>query len=1176
MKCNDRKKHNRIWLVAALVILLVFSLKGLQDVSAPIIALEQEARCGMEEHIHTGQCPAVCLVPAHTHGKNCYLVLLEDNDINALLSHVDYEQSNNLETLINTALDTALPQPKQEQVPMVDAEEPNLAVLDIAELNETMARESKPTGIVFNEHLYLASALQSGPTDITLPTAVDPGLTGITNSGISTLSVGDTPQTNSQKANFYVYLDGSWVCIGTQNFSSYRSGQSYGARMSTTILVYFVNNQLGTNLTYTDFSLKYATSAAAATWNDGQINSTYAIFGTGYGRQSTARQAKYVRIVDGNGDPLPFFTVTFVDTNGNTTSQYVQGGHTVTLPATGDYIWSDGTANYVAGQTVEINSTKTFTAREDTNQIRIAYNVNFPTVSGVTVATKPTLYGTADTSLTDTVADGDSTVIRNVSQQEVMGKVDGNSTNLSRIIRFSGWKISGTETILSANSTLTWTDLQNYADGSRLVLEGVWDSRYSQTASFYVRYDSVAVDTDGNMTSQDSNLYTPELFATHVGGEDCATLDYNTLNAKYYIADTSADNSFGADQAIRALYGEQPGIWLQSFPEDDYIFEHLKNYAQYLQVDGEPVNVNDLNANTYTIRWYVFKSQYDAWHIDGRLVKKEGLMHVAKSFAGNKEAIGQAKADFYIEAYNETFTNRYILTLNEVADPTSHEAYTPGAKFTAPSSYDAATDRYLWELTDVVYGEGWTITEYPTPLGAAFSTHAEYRVVDIFNLQNKTGVGTTVDISGVTYATDAGTPEVLRTEFANIYHTSDSIIIKKEDARTGSALGGATFRILQNDAPLRFRYDPVTGRYIYDPISGDTTELSGSATGYYEIVITGFSYDNGNITVQEMEPPPGYTPVENVILGYLEGTQTVGILSQSPMAQYYDGLLMVKNTTEATSVTVTKQWLCPQSDWADVTVQLLANGSLVSYLVPGVEPEMTLSSANGYTATWDDLPIYANGSQIVWSVREVKIGSEHCKTDYTFANWIVSYSDPVYTTDENGVVTNTAFTVENDTRRTLLRLTKTNSGGGLRLADATFTLQHMLPDGTGGYTADPNFAVRIMTTGSEGTLTFDNLLYGRYQLTEITAPGGYVLLADPIYLTITESGEVLVDAHAYAQAGTAAYSIVVRNQPQLPLPATGGMGTIPLSIPGWLLTLGAIGALTLPYKKRRRGERSDE
>jgi len=418
-------------------------------------------------------------------------------------------------------------------------------------------------------------------------------------------------------------------------------------------------------------------------------------------------------------------------------------------------------------------------------------------------------------------------------------------------------------------------------------------------------------------------------------------------------------------------------------------------------------------------------------------------------------------------------------------------------------------------------------------------------------------------------------------EFTNVYHTSDSIIIKKEDARTGNPLAGATFQLLQNGQPLTFTYDSGTNQYLYDP-GGTVTTLSGSTSGYYELVISGFSYDAGNVVVQELQPPSGYTPIENIIIGYLPDLDTgqltdqIGILSTSPLASYHDGLLIVENTTENTSVTVAKQWLCPEADWADVTVQLLANGHLVSSLIPGVEPTVQLTAANGYRATWSGLPAYANGTSITWSVRETRIGTENCKPDFTFANWLVSYSDPTYTRDGSGKVTNTAFTIQNDTRRTLLRLTKTNLSGTLRLPGATFTLQHLVSDASGGYVADPTFVTRTATTGSDGTLTFDNLLYGYYRLMETSPPGGYEQLLDPVFLTIREDGTIVVDGHTYAQAGATAYTIQVMNVPKRPLPSTGGSGPGIYHGLGLLLMLGAAWLWTLPYHRKRRRLRSND
>ncbi|MBO5339465.1 MAG: Cna B-type domain-containing protein [Oscillospiraceae bacterium] len=1195
MKTIGLRPNNRIWIAAGVVVFLLFSLLSVRSNMVSAVALEQSARCSMAEHTHGSDCYTgsrlTCLQTQHTHTENCYLVLLRDNDINNLLAQVDADTSNSLEVVISDTVETAaqlsetvappsqqndrthdvqavaLSNTSAQNEPSEPAEAPNQ--LDVSALNEAITENNVEPGLVLNENLYKASTLAAGPSDLALPTDTSTLLAAGSDGGISTLAVGDSASTGNNNANFYVYLDNKWTCFGKLTFTTSGSSRRYTARLTTGNVVNLINNSLGTDYSWSDLNLRWGTSANPSSWNGFSINNSNITFLNGsstyFTSNNTARSAKYVFLMDNSGDPLPFYTVNFEYPDGSSSSQYVPGGSSVTL--SGDYMWSDGSAQYTGGQSVTINGPKTFTASEDNGTLRIVYNIGFPTVSGVTVATRPTIYGTTATTLTDTVVENGSALIRNVSQHEVPGELsDGNT----RIIRFSGWRVGTSDTILSPNSTLNWDELQSFASGSRLNLTAVWETSPLQTVSFFVRYDSKPIDTQGGgVVGGAVTDYTPELFATHVGGTDAASLSVNELNNKYYIADTTTDNSFGADQRIRALYGEQPGIWLQSFPDDEEIFQKLITHAQnrQLEVDGEPVAPEDLHAEAYAIRWYVFKAQSDAWHIDGRLVKKQGIVYVKKSFAGNVDGVALAKQDFSITAANGAGTKQHTLTLNNAA------------------GYDPAADTYTWEVNGLDYGEPWTLTEHTynevnNPGGINYHGYSEYIVVDAFNQQNKNGPGTTVDIVGQTYALDAGTDQIMRVEFTNVYHTSDSIIIKKEDARTGNPLAGATFQLLQNESPLTFTYDSTKNQYIYDP-SGSITELSGTTTGYYELVISGFSYDAGNVVVQELQPPSGYTPIENITIGYLPDPDTgqltdqIGILSTSPLATYHDGLLIVENTTENTSVTVSKQWLCPEADWADVTVQLLANGQLVSSLIPGVEPSVQLTAANGYRATWSGLPAYANGTSIVWSVRETKIGTENCKPDYSFANWIVSYSEPTYTKDGSGKVTNTAFVIQNDTRRTLLRLTKTNLSGTLRLPGATFSLQHLVPDGSGGYTANSAFVTRTGVTESDGTLTFDNLLYGYYRLQETSPPDGYEILPDPIYLTLREDGTVVVEAHAYAQAGSSAYTVHVTNASKRPLPDTGGSGPGIYQALGILLMLSAAWIWSLPHNKKEGRWRSE-
>ena len=1128
------------------------------------VALEQEIRCGISEHTHSDACYdgdfLTCKRVAHTHDGNCYIVLLKENNINTILSLLGAGHNRSLEYVIADVMNTALTFNEDLNAPEEESNEPSsptpslvptLTQDTVAKLNSTISDEDTIPDVVLNENINNKNALKP-ETD----TDNDANIQS-PDSSISMMSVGDSAVSTKSRANIFVYLNRAWTCIGNCPTTSTGSGNNRSTVIATTDLLAVVNNSLGTNLTYQDFDLA-ASRYQNYSYNVYDLGQTQATVGTGQS-SSNATATRYVRLVPkdtnyASNTAFAFSSVHFNYPDGSQSTVYVRNGQTVTLPS-GNYIWNTGNYSYNAGDRVTISAETTFTGERTgpIEYVSINYDVAFPTVSDVTVSVKPTLAGLTMQTTTDGFSKGAAATIRNVSKQSVEGKVNNNSTGLSRVIQFKGWQLEDSDVILQPNTTLVWEELLQYADGASLNLTAIWEYDALQTATFFIRFDSVAVDTNGNITGQDQNKYTNELFSAYIGGVD-PSLGTSTLHNRYHIADTTSDNSFGADQKIRALYGERTdGVWLSAFPADDYIFESLVQYAKtgYLSVGGVPVKAEDLNSREYAIRWYVFKAQDDAWHIDGKLVKKEGLIHVYKTFAGNKQLITKAKDDFHINALDVT------TGVNTVLDLTNYTKYTE------------ATDTYMWEIADVDYGEEWEITEIPhkfTDPTVNFSVFSEFTVMDAHGDQSITGTGTSMTVRGMTYALDEGKDEVLRAEFTNIYNRSDSIIIKKQDSRTGMSIGGAIFRLMQNGQALKFHYDTATNRYLYDPTGGTITDLSGTANGYFEIAIEDFSYDLGPITIREIKPPTGYTPIGDIEIGHVDDDDNVGILSgNSELIRFAGGVLIVGNSTDASSVTAKKEWDCPENEWQPVTVQLLANGKLVTTIIAGVDAQMVLSADNNWQHTWDNLPVYVNGEKIDWSIKETAIGTEAAKADGSFVNWLVSYELPVKTTDADGKE-NTLLTVTNTTKRVMLRLTKTDIGKTTQLADATFRLEGV--DANGNVLATE--ITKTATTGKAGTLVFDNLKCGvRYRITETAPPSGYLPLEEPIYLTIHEGGSVTVEETYFAEAGSTAYNVLVFNAPMIVLPDSGGAGTTMYYALGILLLAVAVGIYIDTLRKRR-------
>jgi LPXTG-motif cell wall-anchored protein len=124
------------------------------------------------------------------------------------------------------------------------------------------------------------------------------------------------------------------------------------------------------------------------------------------------------------------------------------------------------------------------------------------------------------------------------------------------------------------------------------------------------------------------------------------------------------------------------------------------------------------------------------------------------------------------------------------------------------------------------------------------------------------------------------------------------------------------------------------------------------------------------------------------------------------------------------------------------------------------------------------------------------------------------------------------------------------------------------------------------TTDQYGNLYFDGLSAGSYTLTEITAPSGYSLLADPISIVIgwTAPTDLTVTnplcTWTYTVNGVASTSldqygrdiVTIKNVPSNELPSTGGMGTTLFTIGGLVVMAGAALVLVIRRKGTKAGK----
>lgn len=881
-------------------------------------------------------------------------------------------------------------------------------------------------------------------------------------------------------------------------------------------------------------------------------------------------------------------TITYQKPDGTVVdTDQVPDGSRLTLPdpPAGYDGWTDGVTKYTSGASIpKVTGDLTLEAFIADRLLTIRYVVNFPTsltyYSGTTVTmpTVPTMADGTATSKTVTVPSGSGTTILDVSSHKVTART-GHGKGFTLPVAFQGWQLGSTTTTVYPNANPTWEGLESMdaADGTDddiITLNGIWNYSARNTVNFSVCLDITKENANGTLDTSTGN-FTASLFSTYVGNPNA------TYNANDYNRENGTDAEQKAvDENIRNLAGySETNLWFYDFPTDQYIFDKLKTDSQvtggklFVDKNGdgvvtadEVVKVDELSPEAFAIRWYAFKLDgTDGWHIDGKLVRKKGYIVVKKTFEGKDAYVTAAKNGFEITAFNvDASTDRsHTLTLDA-----------------ATSDYAPTVDglTYTWTIPNVQHNEEWNITENPGDVSSAGGLlFEEWAILDPTGVQSGYGYNTEVSVNGVTFAVDSNDSEWLRVEFTNVYHTADSLVIRKIDGKTGQPITGAKFTMTSNGTPLTFEKD-ANGDYRQS--SSGVTEVESDGTEIFLNV----TYDLGDITITETTPPTGYqldsTPI---VIRQDPTTKAISLVNADAvkdLVTFENGLLVVRNYADEMDVKAQKVWSnLETSQWPDsVTVQLLANGSASTAaaimplddngkpLYPTTVTLSKQSSGTYSTYLWEGLPVYANGQKIAWSLSELTIGEEEAKTDGSFANWQVTcVTNESTTTDAQGKERRLAtVTVYNAPKSgVMVSLTKMNAEKTAYLSGVSFTLTS---DAISG------FVPRVLTTNEDGLLYFYDLKYDtEYILTETSTPAGYLPMSTAVKFKVSENGTVTItQGKAYASQGDTAFSLLVINRSAQPLPETGGRGPFGFYAAGGALMLLSLCAAILP-KLRKRG-----
>lgn len=154
-----------------------------------------------------------------------------------------------------------------------------------------------------------------------------------------------------------------------------------------------------------------------------------------------------------------------------------------------------------------------------------------------------------------------------------------------------------------------------------------------------------------------------------------------------------------------------------------------------------------------------------------------------------------------------------------------------------------------------------------------------------------------------------------------------------------------------------------------------------------------------------------------------------------------------------------------------------------------------------------------------------------------------------------------------ETELTFFKKSKTADGKEISLDRAVFEIKRL--EGSEykpvtGVGSDGQFMI------PEKGIKLTHLLDGTYQLTEITAPGGYNLLTKKISFTITNGQLIGKTEEGVVTFDSEKKIVTIFNTAGIQLPETGGIGTLMTTMSGMALMLIALGYLIL-VKRREKG-----